>query len=219
MRPVFMLIVLASLLPQHWCSAEGRFRVLSLLQVPGFEYLEYRSPEGVTPLPVPLSSVSPFYPIPDERRLAAYQKVPHEGEERPAVLEIVFPDADGDVIILLTPGREPHAPYGYLVLEDSDAAFPAGSVLVYNLLKKPVAAKLGGEQVRFAHGERGVVRVVEPGAASFEGGVFFAAEFDGHGKIFSASEWYLAASMKIICILYADADGDPKVRRIRLVAN
>lgn len=193
------------------------FRVISLSQIRGLTSLEFVSEGEVEQVPVSVSSFSQAFPIPQSRQLALYAEAPKPGEEAPApLLNLQFPNSSHDQIVLLKAVQTPNgSAYRYEMIDDSDAAFPAGSVYICNYMKEPVLIRLGQKQVTVAPNQRSVVPLANR-EAPFNDGVAFAAEIDGHGRVFSTSSWYLVPSMKIFCIIYQDERGHPQIRRIRL---
>ena len=194
----------------------GSFRVLGLSQVRGLEVLEIVSGDEIKKVPISISSVSPEYSIPESGRVDFFRKAPVGDETAIPVFSVKFPSPDEDMIVLLRVGdKNSTVPYQHVLIADSTEDFPLGSVLILNLCSKTVAAKMGEESVIVPPGEERIVRLVKKDRP-FNGGVKFAAEFNGFGKVFSTSSWYLLPSMKVFCIIYRNEKGDPAIRRIRL---
>ncbi|WP_269538941.1 hypothetical protein [Cerasicoccus fimbriatus] len=194
------------------------FRVVSLSQIPNLASLEYPNGDEVTTVPVSISSFSKPMPIPQSRELALYDKAPLPNEEKRPILNLKFPKSAGDVIVLLKAVQTAQGPtYRYEILDDSSSAFPAGSVFICNYMPESVIIRLGDKQVLVDSNDRSVVPLAKQ-EQPFDDGVAFAAEIDGHGRVFSTSSWYLVPSMKIFCVIYKDDHGQPKIRRIRLTS-
>ncbi|WP_309400381.1 hypothetical protein [Cerasicoccus maritimus] len=192
------------------------FRVVSLSQIPGLTSLEFIHEGKVETVPVSLSSFSQPYPIPATRELALYAQAPSPNEEKTPNLVLQFSENSGDVIVLLKATNTANGPaYRYELLDDSTRAFPAGSVYICNYLQEPVIIRLGPKQVLVESNDRSVVPLTRK-EQPFNDGVAFAAEINGHGRVFSTSSWYLSPSMKIFCIIFQDQHGNPQIRRIRL---
>lgn len=194
----------------------GSFRVLGLSQVQGLERLEIVTPAGVKTVGVSISSVSQAFEIPESGELNFYRKAPKADETPEPAFTVNFNQASSNIILLLRPDDTIAEPaYKYSLIEDSEQAFSSGSVMLLNLSPKKIAAKLGDDRIIVATGEKTVVDLIKADKP-FNGGVMFAAEFNGFGKVFSTSSWYLVPSMKILCIVYSDKRGNPQIRRIRL---
>ncbi|GHC03519.1 hypothetical protein [Cerasicoccus arenae] len=192
------------------------FRVVSLTQIPGLTSLEYVSEGKVITVPVSMSSFSQVHTIPTTRQLALYDKAPVPEEQKQPVLNLQFPKDPGDVIVLLKSARTANGlTYQYELLDDSSTAFPLGSVYICNYMQESVIIRLGAERILVESKQRSVVPLTKQ-EKPFNDGVAFAAEINGHGRVFSTSSWYLSPSMKIFCIIYKDDRGNPQIRRIRL---
>jgi hypothetical protein len=192
------------------------FRVMGLSQIKGMERLELVTADGVVVVPVSISSLSEAFDIPSSGRLDFYIQAPKNDEDVEPVLSVSLTDISTDVILLLRADLSMVQPtYKYVTIENSPRMFPAGSVMLFNLTSKTIAAKMGEDSVRLGSGEKTVVNLINRNEP-FDGGVMFAAEFNGFGKVFSTSSWYLVPSMKIFCIIYSDLNGNPQIRRIRL---
>jgi hypothetical protein len=192
----------------------ANFRVLALSKVDGLDRLEYQAGEDLEVVLISTLGFSELLPAPLSGVLDLYDKVPVEGEEKSPLLSIDILADGGDVIVLLYAVDAQR--YGYLVVDDSQGAFPMGSVLVLNFSKTSIYAKFDDERVLVPSRERKVVKLTGASGDPFNAGVKFAAEFDGSGKVFSSSSWYLLPSMKIFCLIYSNPDGKPRIRRIRL---
>ncbi|MFB9901083.1 hypothetical protein [Cerasicoccus arenae] len=163
-----------------------------------------------------MSSFSQVHTIPTTRQLALYDKAPVPEEQKQPVLNLQFPKDPGDVIVLLKSARTANGlTYQYELLDDSSTAFPLGSVYICNYMQESVIIRLGAERILVESKQRSVVPLTKQ-EKPFNDGVAFAAEINGHGRVFSTSSWYLSPSMKIFCIIYKDDRGNPQIRRIRL---
>lgn len=194
------------------------FRIISLSQIPDLTTLEFLDEGDVQQAPVSVSSFSKPYNIPATRQLAFFDKAPLPEEKKQPLFNVTFPENSQDQIVLLNAVNTPQGPtYRYELIDDSDAAFPAGSVFICNFMSEPVLIRLGKKQVVVNANQRSTVPLTNQDQA-FNDGVAFAAEIDGHGRVFSSSSWYLVPTMKIFCVIYKDDHGQPKIRRIRLTS-
>ena len=192
----------------------GDFRVIALSTIDKSNSLEYQAPDGVTKVTISTLGFSRPYLAPESGVVDLYDKMPIKGEEKTPLVSLKMPEDGADVIVLLHVNRSNE--YEYLLIEDSSDDFPSGSVLVLNFSKKSIFAKFGEERLAVPSGESRVVELARDGQEPFKAGVKFAAEFDGYGKVFSSSSWYLLPSMKIFCVVLSDKNGNPQIRRIRL---
>ncbi|WP_309386338.1 hypothetical protein [Cerasicoccus frondis] len=209
-------ILILALLGLCTSAMADSFRVVSLSQISGLTSLHFQENGEPQTLPVSISNFSQPFNIPATRQLSLYAKPPQPDVEQTPVLTIQFPEKSGDVIVLLKATRSGGASaYRYEILDDSASAFPSGSVYICNFMQEPVIIRLGKKQVLVESNDRNVVALTSSDKP-FNDGVAFAAEINGHGRVFSTSSWYLAPSMKIFCVLYQDDRGNPQIRRIRL---
>ncbi|MFT6235456.1 MAG: hypothetical protein ACJAU9_000531 [Lentimonas sp.] len=191
------------------------FRVVAFSQITSLTGLEYQSGDGIESVTISTSSFSVKYPIPPSGVIDFYKNVPLGEEEQVPLLEVNFGEESGDMILLLQADAQ-RLSYSYLLIEDTVEGFPMGSVMVMNFTSKSVFAKFGEERVKLESGSQEIVSLTGLKNLPFNGGVKFAVEFDGSGKVFSSSSWYLLPSMKIFCLIYSNPDGKPRIRRIRL---
>lgn len=195
------------------------FRVLVTEPIPGMEKLLIPCQSG-TPEAIYLSTthISPKYDIPADGRVDFYKKLPESPQEQiPPIFSVQFPEPLHDMIVLLmAQGSGDEKTYRPILIDDSDSGFPAGSIMIYNFLGKPLMAKMGEDIISVDSGKREIVELARNEDTPFNDGVKFATEFNGEGRVFSSSAWYLLPSMKFFCIVYEDAKGMPHVRRIRM---
>jgi hypothetical protein len=215
-----MKFIIFTLLSISLSVSAREFRVLGLSQLKGLEQLEFRGSSGIELLPVSVSSFSNSYAIPQSGVTDFYLKVPEvseAGEEPSPLFSITFPVDCEDVIVLLrADAKSSQLTYKYMLIDDSVNAFPAGAVMVLNLMNKSLYARLGDNNVKIESGKSEISQLVKRKNEPFNGGVIFAAEFDDYGKIFSKSSWYLIPSMKIFCVVFPDENLEPQIRKIRL---
>lgn len=191
------------------------FRVIALSQVAGVSTLEFQGERGVEVVLISTSGFSERMKIPVNGAIDFYKKMPAEDVIQEPDLSVRLLADSEDVILLLRADRS-QGTYSSITLSDSVSEFPLGAVRVLNFAEKSIFAKFGAERVLVEPGESQVVELTSKKDTPFNGGVKFAAEFDGYGKVFSSSSWYLLPTMKIFCVVYADEAGMPRIRRIRL---
>ncbi|MGE9296021.1 MAG: hypothetical protein ACQKBV_07035 [Puniceicoccales bacterium] len=214
----FLLCALVCTCLSHGLLA-GQFRILGLDQIDGLEELYFVQNGEVKSAFVSSRYPTEKFDIPQSLRVSFFATPPKPDLTQRPVLTLDFPNAGTDYLALLritsASGVEAYTP---IYLDDSDRNFPRGSAMICNYTLRTIVAQIDGDLVKLPSGQTDVIQLSKNGKDQFNGGVKFAAEFDGTGKVFSISSWYVSPSTKIFCLIYPDEYGQPLVRRVRLTA-
>ena len=184
------------------------FRVMVVTDLNELDSVEFYDKGKVSKITLAKNYISGKFEIPTNNAINFYEKFPEFNtiaKPKPN-FTIKFPKNNKNTIVILKSSNNSKTPIDTIIIEEDNKTFPQSSSMIYNIMDKPVLAKLGHMKVKIAPNERKIVKLKnkdEPDAP-FNEKVVFAAPREGDIDFFYSTYWYVPKTQKLFCVIAED---------------